>query len=73
MSVFCGGLVTGSAPGHAHAALDSAQRSLAALNGIGQGGAQRPVALGEDCRPDLGFVCPHTRESGQDPVDTLLH
>ena len=37
--ILCRGLVTGSAPGHAHAALNRAQRSLAALNGFGQGGA----------------------------------
>ena len=39
LSILCRGLVTGSAPGHAHAALNRAQRSLAALNGFGQGGA----------------------------------
>src|SRR3954453_8550301 len=45
LSILCRSLVAGSAPGHAHAALNRAQRSLAALNGFGQGGAQRPVAL----------------------------
>jgi hypothetical protein len=73
LSVLCSGLVTGSAPGHAHTALDGAQSSLAALNGLGQGGAQRPVALEENCRADLGFVSSRAREPGQHPVDTLLH
>ena len=42
LSVLCSGLVTGSAPGHAHTALDGAQSSLAALNGLGQGGGKGP-------------------------------
>jgi hypothetical protein len=73
LSVLCCGLVTGSAPGHPHAALDGAQRSLAALNGLGQGGAQRPVALEENGRADLSFISSRACEPRQHPLDTLLH
>jgi len=48
-------------------------RSLPALNGIGQGGLERPVALGQHRRTDLGLSRSGLDQAREDVIDALLH
>src|SRR5215212_4882306 len=48
-------------------------RCLPALNGIGQDGLERPIALRQDRRTDLGFGCSGLRQAREDMIDASLH
>ena len=48
-------------------------RSLPALNGISQGGLERPIALGQHRRTDLGLSRSGLGQAREDMIDALLH
>jgi len=48
-------------------------RSLPALNGISQGGLERPIALGQHRWTDLGLSRSGLGQAREDMIDALLH
>ena len=48
-------------------------RSLPALNRIGQDGLERPIALRQDRRANLGFGYSGLRQAREDLIDALFH
>jgi hypothetical protein len=72
--ILLGGFLHGTAARQGDAEANLAEgRSFTALNGISQDGLERPIALRQDHRTNLGFGGSGLRQTCEDLIDAVFH